>query len=698
MSTSTPLLDSSSRPTKVQMFALSFTALFLEMMVIRWVPSVVPLIAYYSNLMLLSSFLGLGVGALAAKSRTSVFKWFPAFLACEIVTLLLCRHVTLGASAVEARFNTFGPTVLNTLALLWIFAINALVFVPLGQRMGALFNTLPRLSAYGWDLAGSLSGTVGFGLFSLTHFSPQLGLAVVMVIYLALSPRGRWRLDLPVFAAVLVTMFLASDPAAIWSPYHYITVSRIETPNITEDAPPANLRTMINPPIYSASINQLFYHFDATFRPERYRPGSWRADSFVPSWARYYQAPYLLAERRDRVLILGAGGGGDVEAALVAGARHVDAVEIDPVVIQVARRFNAGAPYADPRVAVHVNDARAYLARAKPGYDVVAFGLLDSHALFTSMNNVRLDGHVYTVEAMREAYGLLADHGLLFLSFYAIKDWMVPKLYQMVAAGTGRTPTMYIGARTVILCVSKDPRAKLPRMIFQFERTDLGPVLPRIDVPTDDWPFLYLSRKAIPSDYLIAIGCLLALSLSAIAGLRRSALGAGDLHFGLLGMGFLLLETKSISDCSLYFGATWLVTVIVVSGVLLMVIAANFVAVRLREFSVWLYAPLFCALALLLLVPREGVLGLDFPARLLWAVLAVPLPVFFAGIIFSTTFRDAGAPSSAFGANLIGAMIGGFCEYLAMAIGSWRLSLLVAVAYGLSLLTLLRAKRSQRAL
>src|SRR5476651_1557390 len=133
---------------KGQMFALSFTALFLEMMVIRWVPSVVPLIAYYANLMLLSSFLGLGAGAMAAKSKWNLFRWFPVFLACDIATLVLCRHVTLGTSASEARFNTINPTVLNTLVLIWIFALNALLFVPLGQRMGALFNALPRLSAY----------------------------------------------------------------------------------------------------------------------------------------------------------------------------------------------------------------------------------------------------------------------------------------------------------------------------------------------------------------------------------------------------------------------------------------------------------------------------------------------------------------------------------------------------------------------
>ena len=57
-----PKLEAPGRiPLHWQMFILSFTALFLELMVIRWVPSVVRLVAYYANLMLLSSFLGLGI-------------------------------------------------------------------------------------------------------------------------------------------------------------------------------------------------------------------------------------------------------------------------------------------------------------------------------------------------------------------------------------------------------------------------------------------------------------------------------------------------------------------------------------------------------------------------------------------------------------------------------------------------------------
>src|SRR5580700_6256942 len=123
-----------------EMFALSFTALFLEMMVIRWVPSVVHLVAYYANLMLLSSFLGLGAGAMAAGRRWNLFGWFPVFLACDIGMLLLDRNAVLATSASELHFSELPPSMLHAFTLVRIFAMNALVFLPLGQRMGVLFR------------------------------------------------------------------------------------------------------------------------------------------------------------------------------------------------------------------------------------------------------------------------------------------------------------------------------------------------------------------------------------------------------------------------------------------------------------------------------------------------------------------------------------------------------------------------------
>jgi hypothetical protein len=680
-----------------EMFALSFTALFLEMMVIRWVPSVVHLVAYYANLMLLSSFLGLGAGAMAARRKWNLFGWFPLLLAFEIATLILCRNAVLGSTAGEARFYQLAPSTFNGIILVWIFATNALMFVPLGQRMGVLFDSLPRLSAYGWDLTGSLSGTVSFGLFSLTHFSPILGMAIVMVVYLSISDRRRWIVSLPLFAAVLIAIVLERDPKAIWSPYYYITVTEFDKPFISVSEPPADLVTMKDPPIYSVNVNQFGYHLDAAMDPKRYTPGTLAGDTISAFWLQYH-LPYTLTEGRDRVLVVGAGGGCDVQAALQAGARHVDAVEIDPAIIRISKKFAAGAPYHDPRVSVHIDDARSYLAKANPGYDLVVFGFLDSQALFSSMNNVRLDGYVYTVESIRSAYNLLNDHGMLSMSFFLGRQWLGPKLYQLVAAATGQTPAMFVDAsgQRLILCVPKDGRP-LASEAGRMHQSTYGNAAP-VDLPTDDWPFLYLSSRTIPSDYLFGIVSLLGLSVATIAWLKRGTFGRGDVHFGLLGMGFLLLETKNITDCTLFFGATWFVTLVVVAGVLLMVIAANLAAGRMKAFSPWMYAPLFATLALLILVPREDILGFDFAGRMAWTLLVIPLPIFFAGIIFSTTFREALTPSSVFGANLIGAMVGGFCEYLGMAMGNHRLSLIVIAAYLGSMLILVTAKRIGQAI
>ncbi len=679
-----------------EMFALSFTALFLEMMVIRWVPSVVHLVAYYANLMLLSSFLGLGIGAMAAGRRWSLFGWFPLFLAADIGMLLMDRNAVLGTSSSEAHFFALPPSMFHTFVLIRIFAVNALLFVPLGQRMGALFNALPRLTAYAWDLAGSLCGTLCFGLFSLKLFSPVLGIAGVMAVYLLIST---WRvrlLALPLFAVALVAVVRNSDPNAIWSPYYYITVNRLETPLVTESAPPADLLTRRDPPVYMVKVNQFGYHFDAALDSTRYTRGTTTGNNI--RWLEMqYSLPYAVADGRDRVLVVGAGGGFDVEAALAQGVAHVDAVEIDPAIIALSRKFNAGAPYADPRVAVHIDDARSYLAKATPGYDLVVFGFLDSQALFSTMNNVRLDGYVYTVESMRSAFRLLNAKGMLTLSFYLGKPWLGPKIYQLVSEATGRTPTLYLDSSgsTLILCVPRDAAVVLPQAFGLFHKAGYANMA-AYDLPTDDWPFLYLVRRIIPSDYLVAIASMLAFSIATVACLRRGAFGRGDVHFGLLGMGFLLLETKSIGDCTLFFGATWFVTMIVVSGVLLMVIAANLLAERLARFSFWMYAPLFAILALLLAVPRESILEFEFAGRLLWTLLVVPLPVFFAGIIFSTTFRESPAPAAVFGANLIGAMFGGFCEYLGMAVGNHRLSLLVVIAYLGSLLVLASSRRAGR--
>ncbi len=400
-----------------------------------------------------------------------------------------------------------------------------------------------------------------------------------------------------------------------------------------------------------------------------------------------YDLPYVLSPAHRRVLVLGAGGGTDTEVAILNGAEEVDAVEIDPMLVKLSKRFNASGIYEDSRIQVHIDDARAFLQRNKGGYDMVVFGWLDSQALFSSMSNLRLDGYIYTVQSMREAYGLLKENGTLSISFMAVYKWLVRKLIRMVREATGKMPLIYESQGQVILCAPRTPLSDPPLQYGRFVRTDLlpGDDLSDADPPTDDWPFLYLSGRRIPTDYLAVIGILLLVCLPTIYVIRGSQFTLNDTHFMFLGLGFLLLETKSIVDCSLYFGATWLVTTIVVCGVLLMVLAANLVAMRLKQFHIWMYLPLFASLLILYMMPRDAVLSLSFGLRLFWCLVIVPFPIFFAGLIFSTTFRDGAKPSALFGANLIGAVLGGFCEYLGMVTGNGSLMLLVITAYLISL-------------
>jgi len=685
------------RNRQLELFCLSFLALFLELMIIRWAPSVVRLVAYYANLMLISSFLGMGLGAMISRRRESLFRWMPSLLAISIGFLLFAQRVTLPGTLSEYRFYAQGAKLANYLILIVIFLTNAAVFVPLGQRIGALFESLPPLRAYSWDLGGSLAGTLVFGLFSLKHFSPALGIVVVAGLQLAFSPRKQWILAVPTLGLVAWGVIYANDSNAFWSPYYYVLVREaqpsttrfIGNPGPTVREPVAHLRVMLDPPTYSVSVNHDFYQPDGTINPERYSPA--RRAAMVQNRAAY-DLPYLLSPQHHRVLVLGAGGGTDTEIAVLNGADVVDAVEIDPMLVNLSRKFNASGIYDDPRVQVHVDDARAFLRRATASYDMIVFGFLDSQALFSSMSNLRLDGYIYTVQSMRSAYRLLNDHGTLSLSFVAGREWLVRKLVRMLQDATGKTPLVYENrSGQVILCVPKGEITQAPSVHDGFVRTEMTSQPAMSEPPTDEWPFLYLNGRGIPRDYLVVIVVLLVVSTIMIYLIRGRGLTVGDSHFLFLGFGFLLLETKSISDCSLYFGTTWFVTMLVVSGVLIMVLAANLVAMHMK-FHFLMYVPLIASLLLVGLVKKDTVLSLSLAERLGWSLFVVSLPIFFAGLIFSTTFRAVNAPALAFGANLIGAMAGGFCEYLSMLIGNDRLIFIIVAAYGASLLSRLKSK------
>ena len=117
--------------------------------------------------------------------------------------------------------------------------------------------------------------------------------------------------------------------------------------------------------------------------------------------------PHPLRAPRGRplrnVLIIGAGSGSDVSIALAKGAQHVDAVDIDPRIMQIGVDLHPDNPYSDPRVTRHINDGRAFLQSTDSKYDLILFALPDSLALVNGASQIRLESFLFTAEALSGA-------------------------------------------------------------------------------------------------------------------------------------------------------------------------------------------------------------------------------------------------------------------------------------------------------
>ncbi|WP_244204303.1 spermidine synthase [Streptomyces africanus] len=631
----------------------STTMLFVELALIRWAGANVVHLSYFSNFILLGSFLGIGIGFLIPAARGQWLKrWTPVPLAL-LVVLVREYPVQVRQNSSEILYFTAVKTtgLPEWVTLPAIFLLTAVIMAGIGKITADLFRQLPSLDAYRYDLLGSITGSLSFAVLSwLRAPSVVWGVLAAVALLVLGGRRNTLRYGIPLTAMVAPLLLETTTSGISWSPYYKIEL----------EPSPTTTRT------WYISANGVPHQSTAP------RAVLLRKDS--PYRQAYEQTP---RNPHKRVLIIGAGNGNDVAVALAYGAQRVDAVEIDPRLQEIGSDLHPARPYDDPRVHVHIDDGRAFLERTKTEYDLIVLALPDSLTLVAGASNLRLESYLFTRQAFEAARDHLAPNGAFAMYNYYRKSWLVDRFAGSLDHVYGHAPCMTTFKRNAAVLVAGMTPA---------DQSCAKTWRPSGAVPaaaSDDHPFPYLLHRSIPTLYLGALGAILLVTLLSVrlTGVRvRNTLRYTDMF--LLGAAFLLLETKNVIGFALYFGTTWLVNALVFFGVLVAVLAAVEVRRRLRKVNrLLLQVLLFGSLAVVWLVPTSAVLSLPFAARLAAAIALAFTPIFCANLIFSDRLALAPDPTSAFGANLLGAMTGGAIEYLALVTGYQALLLVVAALY-----------------
>jgi hypothetical protein len=657
---SAPAAERSDRPVVVRLVLGSSVMLFIELALIRWLGSNVVHLSYFTNFVLLGSFLGIGLGFLISRKG-----WSMLPLSGGLLTLLV-----IAVHLFPVKLNRTGSDIIYFTSLdpsgppAWIvlpavFVIVAALLVGPAEVVGRCFGQLKPLTSYRWDLVGSL---LGIGMFVLLSFlrAPSVVWGTIAAVALVVLNWPGLKMVTAISGAGLVLVLLAESmtPGVSWSPYYKV---------FTED-----FGTWHGQPIVQISVNGIPH--------QKMAPADWKLTQAEAQYRTPYQRTNTLS--LDNVLIVGAGSGSDVAIALSKGAKHVDAVDIDPRIVQIGTQRNSDHPYSDPRVTVHINDGRAFLQSTDAKYDLILFALPDSLALVNGASQIRLESFLFTDGALRSAFQHLKPNGAFSMYNDYRETWLIDRLAGTVEAAFGHEPCVdHTADHQAVVTIAVDPANQ--KCAAQY--APLGKV---VAPATDDRPFLYYKGGAIPAVYLWTLAGIMLISLIAVrllGGSFRSMRPYVDLFF--MGAAFLLLETKNIATFALLFGTTWLVNALVFAGVLVIVLAAveTTRAFRTPPLPV-VWAAIVASLVLAYIIDPAWLLGWPFWPRLIAAIAIGFLPVYLANVAFAKRFAATDHAQSAFAINLLGAILGGCLEYGALITGYRNLLIVVGVLYLLAFL------------
>jgi SAM-dependent methyltransferase len=650
---------------RLELFLASFLMLFVELVLIRWAGAYVVYLSYFANFILLGSFLGIGIGFLRAHKEPDLFRFAPVVLAL-FLGLVIGYPATIdrtGGDLVYFGVQTHGLPV--WLMLPFVFVATALTMTTIAHGVARRFARFTALEAYRLDILGSIAGIVTFSGLALAGLNPIAWGVVIAALFIVLFRPPAMLQWVAIAAVVAVLSIGALSADTIWSPYYRL---------------------------------QIGHKDDTTFIDANGVPHQTAVPAGSdPDYGLIYKR---LASTPSRVLVIGAGNGNDVATALAEGARSVDAVEIDPKLMAIGVQFHPSHPYQDPRVHRIIDDGRAFLERTSNTYDLIIFALPDSLTLLAGQSALRLESYLFTQQAFEAARDHLAPGGAFAMYNFYREQWLADRLAGTLAGVFGNRPCFDLGQKVgtdvgqFSVFVDGVSRSSLRcQTVWDPEgRTVIAPAV-------DDRPFLYLRSRTIPGKYVATLFLVLLASLIGVwtaGGSFKPMARYVDLFF--MGAAFLLLETKAVVQFALLFGTTWFVNALVFAGVLAIVLLAIEVERRVHiGRPLLLFGLLFVGLLVAWVVPTDALLGLSVVPRFLLAITLAFFPIFVANLIFAERFRDTANPTAAFGANLLGAMLGGTLEYLSLLVGFRSLLFVVAALYAVAYLTRPRTGLSQGA-
>jgi hypothetical protein len=213
-----------SRP-EVRLFLTATSLLFVELLLIRWIPANVIYVGFFRNFLLMASFLGIGVGILWGRDprRIPISPFGPLLLA--LVVLVTQFRVTIELTSPDEIFFGLSESQgadINFFVLPALVLLATVIMAGLAVPLGKLLTSMPPLKAYSIDILGSMTGVAAFTLLSALGTPPIVWFTVVAILVSLLGlSTGLRRSSLVTagsMAGVLVLVFLGMPANQSWSP------------------------------------------------------------------------------------------------------------------------------------------------------------------------------------------------------------------------------------------------------------------------------------------------------------------------------------------------------------------------------------------------------------------------------------------------------------------------------------------------